>query len=136
MNASLRRRVWNRAKGICEYCRLPQEYSSLPHEVDHIRAQKHSGKTDYQNTCLACANCNGAKGPNVAGFDPLTDELVPLFNPRIDKWSDHFDWNGPVLSGLTPIGRVTIAVLRINDLDRVNHRQLLVAAGIRCFGKN
>jgi HNH endonuclease len=99
----------------------------LPHEIDHIRAKKHHGPTTAQNTCLACASCNGAKGSNAAGFDPDTGLLVPLFNPRSDDWSDHFVWNGPVLVGLTAVGRATIDVLNINDHDRTEHRRLLLA---------
>jgi hypothetical protein len=123
-----RRKVWERAKGRCEYCQLAQADSVLPHEVDHIRAKKHRGRTTLRNTCLACAYCNGAKGPNAAGYDPETDELVPLFNPRTDRWRHHFEWAGAVLRGRTSIGRATIEVLRINDLDRIEHRRLLASA--------
>jgi 5-methylcytosine-specific restriction endonuclease McrA len=129
MNKFGRKKVWQRARGKCEYCQLPQEFSVLPHEIDHIRARKHRGATTLENTCLACAYCNGAKGSNVAGYDPDTDELVPLFNPRSDEWQSHFRWDGAVLVGKTPIGRATIEVLRINDAARVETRQLLNASG-------
>jgi HNH endonuclease len=122
-----RKRVWERAGGKCEYCQLAQADSVLPHELDHIRAKKHHGRTTLANTCLACAYCNAAKGSNVAGYDPTTDELVPLFHPRADRWTDHFEWDGPILVGITPTGRVTIDVLRINEVRRVEHRRLLKA---------
>src|SRR5690242_3164452 len=80
----------------------------LPHEIDHIRAKKHRGPTTLENTCLACSYCNLAKGTNVAGFDPDSNHLVPLFNPRSDDWNQHFAWEDAVLRGLTPIGRATI----------------------------
>ncbi len=112
------------------YCRLPQEASLLPHTVDHIRAKKHRGPTTPLNTCWACAYCNGAKGSNAAGYDPETDELVRLFNPRTDDWHSHFFWDGPELEGKTPVARVTIEVLRINDPDRIEHRRLLIIAGL------
>ena len=83
-----------------------------------------------ENTCFACAHCNAAKGANVAGFDPETDVLVPLFDPRGDNWKEHFRWHGGVLVGLTPIGRVTIDVLRVNDADCVEQRQELIEAGL------
>ena len=123
-----RKNVWQRAEGKCEYCQLPQEASVLPHEIDHIRAKKHRGSTTLHNTCLACAYCNAAKGTNAAGYDPVTDELVPLFNPRTDAWKDHFSWRGAKLRGKTPVARATIEVLRINDSARVAHRRLLIAA--------
>src|SRR5438270_14072890 len=108
-----RKKVWARAGGTCEYCQLPQTGSVLPHELNHIRAKKHRGLTTLQNTCVACAQCNAAKGCNVAGSDPESGELVPLFNPRTDDWTAHFSWEGPVLRGRTTVARAKIEVLRI-----------------------
>ena len=119
-----------RAEGLCEYCRLPGAESVLPHEIDHIRARKHRGPTTLQNTAWACARCNGAKGSDASWYDPETDELVRLFNPRTDKWKAHFFWDGPVLRGKTPIGRATVVLLRINDPARIEHRHLLMNAGL------
>ncbi|HEX3151859.1 MAG TPA: HNH endonuclease signature motif containing protein [Gemmataceae bacterium] len=127
--ATRRQLIWKRAHGRCEYCQLAQVHTNLPHEVDHIRAKKHRGPTNLQNTCLTCAYCNAAKGPCAAGFDPETDQLVPLFNPRLDNWTEHFVWNGPILEGRTAIGRATIAVLGINRAERIAHRRLLLEAG-------
>ena len=125
-----RKAVWQRAYGCCEYCRLPQAQSVLPHEIDHIRARKHHGPHTMDNTCVACAHCNGAKGANVAGYDPETDALVPLFDPRRDEWETHFRWDGPVLVGLTPVGRATIDVLNINEAVCVEQREFLIRAGL------
>jgi hypothetical protein len=83
-----------------------------------------------ENTCFACAHCNAAKGSNVAGYDPATGILTPLFNPRVDVWNVHFVWQGGFLVGQTPVGRVTIDVLRINDSDCVEQRQALIEAGL------
>jgi hypothetical protein len=123
-----RRLVWQRAKGCCEYCQLSQEHSVLPHGVDHIRAKKHRGPHNMENTCIACAHCNAAKSSNVAGYDPETDDLVPLFNPRDDMWNDHFFWEGALLLGKTPVGRATIDVLSINDAICVDQREYLIKA--------
>jgi len=125
-----RKAVAARAAGRCEYCRLPASQSVLPHTIDHIRARKHRGKTTLQNTCWSCARCNAAKGSDAAAYDPQTDELVRLFNPRADIWEKHFSWNGPVIQGKTAIGRATIVLLRINELARVEQRRLLMAAGL------
>lgn len=70
------------------------------------------------------------RGPNIAGRDPKTRKLTPLFNPRRHKWARHFRWNGPVLVGGTAIGRVTIQVLEINEPEAVAPRDLLIAAGL------
>jgi hypothetical protein len=130
MPRSRRQQVEERAKGCCEYCQLPQECTVTPHELDHIRAQKHDGPTTVANLALACFYCNSFKGPNVAGYDPVSDVLHPLFNPRKDNWSEHFEWNGPELVGLTPVGRTTIRVLRINEPERVVHRDWLIKEGV------
>jgi hypothetical protein len=98
--------------------------------LDHIRAKKHRGPTILENTCVACAYCNSAKGANAAGYDPITGTLVALFNPRNDVWEEHFFYLGPVLEGKTPVARATIDVLRINDQARLEHRQHLILAGV------
>jgi hypothetical protein len=108
---------------------LPQAGTTLPLEIDHIRARKHHGATMIRNTCLACAYRNSAKGTNAAGYDPDTGNLVPLFNPRLHAWEDHFTWNGPMLLGTSSNARATIKVLRINDPARIAHRRLLIIAG-------
>jgi hypothetical protein len=134
MASSRRNQVRDRAGDRCEYCQLPQSCTTLPHELDHVRARKHRGLQTPANCCWACAHCNAYKGSNAAGYDPQTDELVPLFNPRTDRWADHFVWRGPTLVGKTPVGRATIDVLRINHPDRVEHRRLLTAAGLLMLG--
>jgi hypothetical protein len=130
MTSSLRDQVCDRAGDRCEYCRLPQACTILPHEVDHIRSQKHRGPTTLDNLCWACAQCNGFKGSDVSSYDPLTDQLVTLFNPRTDEWIKHFEWQGPMLVGKTKVGRATIELLQINLPERVEHRRLLLQSGM------
>jgi len=122
--------VKQRARMRCEYCQLAQEFTVLPHQIDHVRATKYHGPNTMENTCFACAHCNGAKGSNVAGFDPETGILVPLFNPRADVWNEHFRWQAGILIGHSPIARATIDVLRINDPDCVEQREELIQAGL------
>jgi hypothetical protein len=55
---------------------------------------------------------------------------VRLFNPRRHKWARHFRWDGPLLVGRTPIGRVTVHVLGMNDPIRVALRQELIEEGL------
>jgi HNH endonuclease len=126
--ASLRQLVVDRAAGRCEYCRIPQGLASLPHTLDHIVAQQHHGPTEETNLCFACAECNAHKGPNLSGIDPTTKLAVRLFHPRLDPWAAHFRWRGPLLEGLTDIGRATIDVLAINDIERVAIRRLAIQA--------
>jgi hypothetical protein len=130
MERALEELVWERAAGRCEYCRIAQGHDRLPFEIDHIIAKKHGGRTQAGNLCLACFADNNHKGPNIAGLDPRTKKLAPLFNPRRHKWSRHFRWDGPLLVGMTPIGRTTIEVLEINLDYRVAFRQGLIDEGV------
>ena len=130
MAKSRRQLVRDRASQRCEYCQMPQPCDVQPFQLDHIRAQKHSGPNAVSNLAWSCLPCNTFKGPNVAGYDPESDSLQPLFNPRRDDWSEHFQWDGPLLVGLTAVGRTTIEVLRINQRERVELRRLLIATGL------
>jgi hypothetical protein len=130
MEQALINQVWRRADSICEYCWMPQQYDLLTFQIDHIIARKHRGTDDLDNLALACFACNNHKGPNIAGVDPETTEIVRLFHPRQDRWEDHFEWHGAMLSGRTPIGRVTIDVLAINLPHRVRLRQTLILEGV------
>lgn len=115
--------VRERAGHCCEYCRVSQSARLTRFQIDHVIAVKHGGQDDDDNLCLACYECNGYKGSNVAGLDPATGEATKLFNPRQQVWDDHFRLN-PVatITGLTPEGRTTLAVLRFNDDERVKQR--------------
>jgi 5-methylcytosine-specific restriction endonuclease McrA len=122
--------VWSRAGARCEYCQLPQSCDPLPFQIDHIIAIQHAGPTSADNLALACFACNHHKGPNIAGFDPVAQQTVPLFHPRRDRWDDHFHWKGPELEGITPAGRVTVHVLAINLDFRVALRRTLIQEGV------
>jgi hypothetical protein len=130
MDRALEEVVGERARSRCEYCQMPQQYDGFTHEIDHVIAQKHGGRTVAGNLALACFPCNNHKGPNIAGLDPLTKKLAKLFNPRRNKWQRHFRWDGPYLVGKTAVGRVTIAVLEINITGRVLLRESLLEEGI------
>jgi hypothetical protein len=126
MDQSLRRMVRRRAGNVCEYCRLPQASSRFVRfHIEHIVARQHGGATHADNLALACGHCNRRKGPNIAGLDPQTGQLAPLFHPRRDRWADHFTWNGTIIVGKTPVERVTVALLAMNDWQRVELRDNL-----------
>ena len=129
MERALETFVWQRAKNRREYCQISQADLNLSFEVDHIIAEHHQGPTRANNLCFACFACNRYKGPNVAGVDPKTKKIVPLFHPRRHKWSRHFRWDGPTLVGLTPNGRATVTTLKINLDYRISLRQGLIDEG-------
>lgn len=100
-------------------------------QIEHILAHQHRGDDDFDNLALACVRCNLHKGPNVAGYDPLTNALVPLFHPRCDTWREHFAWAGATVNGMTPVGRTTVAILNMNAPQRVSLRESLLDEGVR-----
>jgi len=130
MEKAIEQEVRRRAQETCEYCQRPQAFFDIRFPIDHIVARQHRGTTTLDNLALCCPLCNRYKGPNLAGIDPLTGQLVPLFNPRAQRWVEHFRWNGAELIGLTPAGRSTVAVLNINRPDSVAAREWLIAEGV------
>ena len=130
MDHSLRSLVRRRAHDCCEYCRLPQSSSRFASfHVEHIVARQHGGSTEPENLALACSFCNFHKGPNIASLDRDTGQLTPLFHPRRDEWTEHFAWHGTTVIGTTPIGRGTVHLLAMNDWQRIELRENLLAIG-------
>jgi len=129
--ASLRREVIERAKGFCEYCRSDSEFSDSPFDVEHIVPISQNGKTEFANLALSCHGCNLYKSRRTEGFDVISERLSILFNPRKDIWNEHFGWakNYTIIVGLTPIGRVTVEVLKLNRKGLINRRKSLYVAG-------
>lgn len=130
MTGGLREKVRAAGAGRCEYCQLPETASILPFEIEHIIAEKHGGETVSANLAYACRYCNSYKGPNIAGIDPTTKKIVPLFHPREQRLREHFRWSGETLVGLSASARATIAVLRINDPDFIALRESLKIEGV------
>ena len=128
--AEIDRRVREAARHRCGYCLSPQRLVMARLEVEHTIPLAKGGTDDETNLWLACPICNGHKSDKTMALDPDTRTTVPLFNPRIDLWSDHFEWNGATLLGKTPCGQVTIEVLAINLPYRITLRAALIAEGI------
>jgi len=113
----LKQAIRERAKYVCEYCHSPERLSANRFTVDHVIPKSLGGSDELDNLALACRRCNERRYNFVAGFDPDTQEIVPIFNPRKQKWEEHFVWldQGVVIAGTTPIGRATCLRLDLND---------------------
>jgi 5-methylcytosine-specific restriction endonuclease McrA len=123
MNTATRTLVRQRAENRCEYCQTHQDDSPLAAlHVEHIRPLKHGGSDDESNLCLACIDCNLHNGSNLTGVDPHTELVTLLFDPRSQRWNDHFRWDGIHLVGLTDVGRTTIRVLCMNSDEQLELR--------------
>ncbi|HEY0455206.1 MAG TPA: HNH endonuclease signature motif containing protein [Verrucomicrobiae bacterium] len=129
ISATLRAAVRERAAKSCEYCRMPEIATFFPHEPDHVIGTQHGGHSTLDNLALACAQCNRIKGPNIASVDPQTQQIVPLFNPRMEKWTDHFRMEAGRIVPMTAPARATARLLRFDQPERQEARQNLWRAG-------
>jgi HNH endonuclease len=114
--------VRKRAEYRCEYCRYPEFLSTSPLTIDHINPQSLGGSDDTDNLALACRRCNERHYNFTVGTDPESKQEVPLFNPRCQKWSDHFIWSEDATNiiGTTSTGRATCNRLDLNDERRTD----------------
>ncbi|MEG3437848.1 HNH endonuclease signature motif containing protein [Pannus brasiliensis CCIBt3594] len=105
ISEEIKARVRREARERCGYCLSQQKYVLGQLEIDHIIPKALGGTDDEENLWLACRLCNGYKGIQVRGKDPLTGEIAPLYNPRERNWNEHFTWkeNGVYIEGLTRV---------------------------------
>lgn len=129
--AVVRNEVRERASGACEYCRHQEAYSSDSFAIDHILPRSHGGSDASGNLSLACNGCNGRKYNKTEGIDPVSGRISPFFNPREEKWSDHFQWSGDFtrVIGITAKGRATVSELELNRPNLIRLRSVLSMAG-------
>jgi hypothetical protein len=118
-----RRSVRERAGYLCEYCHSQERLAANRFTVDHVIPRSLEGSDNIDNLALACRRCNERRYNFVAGIDPNTQEVVPIFNPRGQKWADHFKWieSGVLIKGITPTGRATCIRLDLNDMRYPEH---------------
>jgi hypothetical protein len=128
-SAALRRQVISRAGNRCEYCLIHQDDAVAGHQIDHVVAEKHGGQTILANLALSCLPCNLRKGSDVGSFDPVSGDLVPLFNPRTQVWVEHFGIEGVRIVGRSSQGRTTVEFLQLNSYERMAERRELMAVG-------
>ena len=83
---------------------------------------------------LACPNCNAYKWAHLDGEDPESHQYVLLFNPRMQRWGEHFQWSEQhpyEIMGTSAHGRATVLRLQMNHPDLVSIRRLLATVGIQ-----
>jgi hypothetical protein len=114
IGATLRRLVIARARGRCEYCGLAQDGQEATFHIDHIVPRAAKGPTTANNLALACVSCSLRKEARRSALDSQTGRVVPLFHPRRQRWSRHFQWVGVEVVGRTRSGRATVEALQMN----------------------
>lgn len=128
---TLREKIRQDAGNRCGYCLGRQELVLGVLEIDHLVPTGAGGSDGEDNLWLACRACNNAKSSQQDAVDPLTGQLVPLFNPRTQSWWNHFCWSasGVEIIGITPIGRATVVALDLNNVISLMVRRNWVNAG-------
>ncbi len=124
----LRRLVAERSNYLCEYCLISEDDTHMGCEVDHIISLKHSGTTDSDNLAYACFFCNRYKGSDIGSVLTQSNKFVRFYNPRKDRWSEHFRTDGSLIRPLSEIGEVTARILGFNSNDRIIEREYLISA--------
>lgn len=127
VSAKQRRTVTKRAFECCEYCLSQLRFSMQSFSIEHILPIDKGGKTDLENLALSCQGCNNHKYNKAEGIDPVSRKIVSLYNPRKQKWNDHFVWNEDCtyIIGITAAGRATVNELNLNREGLVNLRRIL-----------
>jgi hypothetical protein len=84
------------------------------------------------NIAFSCDGCNTNKNVHIFWLDPETAVQSPLYNPRKENCKNHFYWNDDFtqILGLTPQGRATIVLLKLNRPGLINIRKALIAFGV------
>lgn len=127
---ALRRQVYERAGGCCEYCLSDTRDRPVDFVIDHVIAEKHGGPTKFENLSGSCFWCNSFKGSDISSVDWDGDSsIVPLFNPRQQSWDEHFHLDGLRIIALTAVGRVTVSLLQLNTPERIKERRVLIELG-------
>ncbi|HCN30020.1 MAG TPA: HNH endonuclease [Verrucomicrobiales bacterium] len=127
--AALRRLVFERAAGLCEYCLIHQSDAHFTFPVDHIISRKHQGATKAANLALACLRCNVTKGTDVGALIGRPRRLSRLYHPRKDDWRAHFHLAGARIVPVSDVGEATVRLLDLNARDRLMLRRALARAG-------
>lgn len=123
ISESLRQKIAIRANYCCEYCKISENDTFYGFQIDHIISMKHGGQSNYENFAYACFLCNSNKGSDIGTILLPNKKYVPLFNPRIDIWEEHFYLEIGFFYAQTDIGEGTIKILKLNDIDRIIERQ-------------
>lgn len=109
---------------------MHQTLQGATFHVEHIVPRSLGGSSRLENLAWSCPGCNLHKAGRVEFADPESGRVVPLFNPRSDRWSDHFAWRGFELVPRSTVGRATCEALSLNRERRILIRQAEAMFGL------
>jgi HNH endonuclease len=130
MKVKLKKLVQERAMWCCEYCWAQALFSADSFSIEHIIPVSKNGTDEADNLALSCQACNNHKYISTNAIDPVTGIFVPLYNPRIDIWTEHFLWSDDFteILGISATGRASVLRLQLNRKGLMNLRKVLANA--------
>jgi hypothetical protein len=131
ISEKLRRLIIAEADSRCEYCRTSARLTGIPLIMEHILPRSLGGSDKRANLAASCYRCNEFKGARTHAVDPETGQFVELFNPRTQKWAEHFEWvnGGTPIAGVTSTGRASVIALRLNNDNLLEARTFWIEGG-------
>ena len=104
---TVRERADHRCDKTAAFRKTRSHSSSITSNTSSLARNGGKGRQRETRSGLMTASAMYNKIPNLRGLDPESGVLVRLFNPRLDKWDEHFERNGVLIVGLTAVGRAT-----------------------------
>jgi hypothetical protein len=131
ISVELQKQVRHCFADCCAYCHTAESLTVTTFEFEHIIPPSAGGETVFENLCLACPSCNRYKATRQTAIDPNTQDEVKLFHPQQQAWIKHFAWSEDAteIVGITPVGRGTISVLKMNRPQLTRVRKMWVKMG-------
>ena len=77
--AALKQLVFERAGGLCEYCRSQAKYAIDPLVMEHIYPVSLGGETEENNLALSCQTCNNYKYTK-------TESKLLFYSTIVNSW--------------------------------------------------
>ena len=59
----------------------------------------------------------------------MAGEFTRFFNPRTDRWTEHFRLEGAMIRPLSTVGAVTVRILQLNESARIHEREEMIRFG-------
>lgn len=118
-NKALRAKIRQRAAFACEYCGVTETDTGGLLTIDHFQPTSKGGSDNPENLIYCCNRCNSYK----YNYFPNSDKEPSIWNPTQSIRTQHFfDLENGELKALTPVGKATIDLLRLNRPALIQYR--------------
>lgn len=110
----------------CCYCECKIEEESKYMEVEHFCCKSiyPDDVLLWPNLLPSCKRCNGNKLDHDV-------KVKPIIHPVHDDPRDHLDFRGYRFYGKTPVGKMTVEVIYLNEIERLQTKRYEVGAEIK-----